>query len=73
MRDYTFTVVFEKDEEGRILAICPALQGCYADGETREEAEANIREAIEAHVASRLKHDEPIYSEVGAQQMVVAV
>jgi predicted RNase H-like HicB family nuclease len=29
MQDYEFTVVIEKDEDGRFLAICPGLQGCY--------------------------------------------
>ena len=73
MKDYMFSVMFEKDEEGRILAICPALQGCYADGETEEEARANIREAIQAHIESRLKHDEPIYSEIRVEKVVIAL
>jgi len=60
MPDYEFTVVFEKDEDGRILAICPALQGCYAEGETKEEAAANIREAMQAHIEARRKHGETI-------------
>jgi predicted RNase H-like HicB family nuclease len=30
MNEYEFTVVIERDEGGRFLAICPALQGCYA-------------------------------------------
>jgi len=73
MKDYQFTVVFEKDEDGRILAICPALQGCYAEGETEEEARVSIREAIEAHVESRLNHGEPIPSEVLVEKVAVAV
>ena len=28
MQGYEFTVVIEKDEDGRFVAICPALQGC---------------------------------------------
>jgi predicted RNase H-like HicB family nuclease len=73
MDSYKFTVVFEKDEDGRILAICPALQGCYAEGETEEEARENIREAIEAHIESRRKHGEPIYAELRAEKIVVAL
>ena len=38
MKDYEFTVVIERDEDGRFVAICPALQGCYTEGETEEEA-----------------------------------
>lgn len=62
MKDYEFTVVFEEDEDGRILAICPTLQGCYAEGETKEEASRNIREASEAHVESRNKYGELVFS-----------
>ena len=72
MKDYQFFVVFERDEDGRILAICPALQGCYADGETEEEARVNIREAIQAHVESRLKHGEPIYDELGFEKVAIS-
>jgi predicted RNase H-like HicB family nuclease len=50
---YKFTVVVERDEDGRYLAICPALQGCYTEGETLEEARELIRDAIQLHVEDR--------------------
>ncbi len=34
-------------EDGYVVAECPALPGCASQGRTREEALANIREAIE--------------------------
>ena len=73
MSEYSFTVIYEKDEDGRILAICPGLQGCYAEGDNQEEARANIREAIEAHIQSRLKHGEPIYSEISSEAIRLAI
>ena len=54
MPDYEFTVVIERDEDGRFVAICPALQGCYTEGETEEEARQLIEDAIRLHVESRL-------------------
>lgn len=66
---YQFTVVYEKDTEGRILALCPALQGCYAEGDTQEEARANIREAIEAHIESRIAHGEAINTEIHSEAL----
>lgn len=67
MKQYKFTVVYERDEDGRVLAICPALQGCYTEGDNEEEARVNIREAIQAHILSRLSHDEPISAEVSVE------
>jgi predicted RNase H-like HicB family nuclease len=43
-----FHVVLKKDEEGRIVAECPALPGCFSQGKTEQEALANIKEAITA-------------------------
>ena len=73
MRGYEFTVVIEKDEDGRFVAICPALQGCYTEGETEEEARQLIEDAIRLHVESRIARNEPIYREVGSHRVRVAV
>ena len=73
MTEYEFTVVIERDEDGRFLAVCPALQGCYTDGETEEEARELIRDAIRLHIEDRLATGEPIYQEVGATKVRVAV
>ena len=55
MAEYEFTVVIGRDEDGRFLAICPALQGCYTEGETEEEAGDLIEDAIRLHVEDRLE------------------
>ena len=39
-------VVLERGEDGYFVAHCPALKSCWSQGKTREEALANIREAI---------------------------
>ncbi len=41
-----FTVILEKAEEGGYNVIVPALDGCFTQGETEEEALNNAREAI---------------------------
>jgi predicted RNase H-like HicB family nuclease len=43
------SVVIEKDEHG-FYAWCPELKGCQSQGETLEEAMANIKEAIELYL-----------------------
>ena len=73
MKDYAFTVVIERDEDGRYIAICPALQGCYTEGETEAEALALIEDAIRLHVQDRLDAGEPIQQEVGVTKVQVAV
>jgi len=39
-------VSIRKGEDGYFVARCPALKSCWSQGKTREEALANIREAI---------------------------
>ena len=40
-------VVLEQDEAGYYVAEVPTLPGCLSQGKTREEALANVKEAIE--------------------------
>ena len=39
-------ILIYSGEDGYLVAECPALPGCASQGRTREEALANIREAI---------------------------
>ena len=55
-----FRVLIEQDEDGIFVATCPSLPGCVSEGRTRDEARANIRDAITGYVASLEKHGEPI-------------
>ena len=51
-RVYSFAVLYEADPEGGYIASVPALSGCHTQGDTLEEAEMNIKEAIELYVES---------------------
>ena len=62
MGESELTVTSERDEDGRFVAICPALQGCYTEGETEEEAHELIADAIRLHVEDRLESGEPIHA-----------
>lgn len=43
-------VVLEKSDEGGYTAYVPSLPGCISEGNSREEALANIKEAIELYL-----------------------
>jgi antitoxin HicB len=56
-----FSVVLTPDsEDGGFTATCPAIPGCISEGETVEEALANIKEAAEACLESLAAHGEPL-------------
>ena len=61
LNEYVFPVTIEYDQEEDVyLADCPVLPGCYTDGKTREEALANIRDAIKLVLESRLAMGDPV-------------
>ena len=44
------TVVLEPSDEGGYTVTVPSLPGCISEGDTREEALGNIREAVALYV-----------------------
>ena len=63
-------VILEPSDEGGFTVFVPALPGCISEGETREEALQNIREAIELYL-------EPVADDFSfspdAEQLEVAI
>ena len=63
-------VILEASDEGGFTAIVPALPGCISEGDTRDEALANIREAIALYL-------DPVEDDMmgmdSAEQLEVAV
>ena len=45
-----FTIVLEPAVEGGYNVLVPALDGCFTQGDTEEEALKNAREAIECYL-----------------------
>lgn len=60
MKSFQFTVVTDRDEDGRYLAVCPSLPGCYTEGEMAQEVRELIEDAIHLHVEDRLERGEPV-------------
>lgn len=72
MKDYKFTVVLEQDEDGVFIASCPVLQGCYTQGDTKEEALENLKDVIRLHVEARKSLGEAIPKEVAVDEVTVS-
>jgi predicted RNase H-like HicB family nuclease len=68
-----FLVTLERDEDGWIVAECPALPGCVSQGRTEAEALANIREAIQASLETRTRHGLPLALEVAEVEVEIPV
>lgn len=75
MKEFAFTVIIEPDN-GSYHAYVPALKGCHTFGDTLEEAQTNIVEAMQLHLESMLEDGEEIPQDISSlmiQRFTVAV
>lgn len=59
----SFSVIYEAAPEGGYVVYVPVLSGCHTQGETLEEAEKNIKEAISVYLESLFLRKEAIPKE----------
>ena len=62
-----YTVILEQEQDGGFVASVPALPGCVSQGDNREKALANIREAIELYVEDCREAGDPVPTEAGKE------
>lgn len=60
MSEYTYTCLFEPDEDGGFVVTCPALPGLVTEGDTLEKARAMAAEAMELYLESVLADGERV-------------
>lgn len=53
-------IVLEQGQDGWLVATCPSLPPCISQGKTKEEALANIKEAIELYLEVAQEDNDPI-------------
>jgi len=63
-------VLLYPGEDGYIVAEVPSLPGCISQGKTRDEALTNIRDAIEAYIATLEEDGLPVPPETGHREVV---
>jgi len=62
-------IVLEASEEGGFTVFVPALPGCISEGNSREEALHNIKEAIELYLEP--VEDDAIFSDKAEELEIV--
>jgi antitoxin HicB len=62
-KSFSFSVFYEQASEGGYVAFVPALPGCHTQGETLEETERNVKDAIALYLESLAAHGEAIPEE----------
>ena len=56
----TFQVIIERDEDGYFVIECPSIPGCISQGDTRDEAIENIKDAIKLCLEVRAERGMPL-------------
>lgn len=56
-------VIMYKDEDNYWVVECPSLKGCNSQGKTKDEALANIKEAIAGYIAALEEDGLPVPEE----------
>jgi len=71
-----FNIILEEDlEDGGYIVHCPALKGCWSQGDTIDEALKNIKEAIVGYLKTlneRAIQNVKIQSKVQIREVAVA-
>ena len=59
-KTFSYSVFYEQAPEGGYVAVVPTLPGCHTQGESLEEAERNVKEAIALYLESLAAHGDAI-------------
>jgi predicted RNase H-like HicB family nuclease len=62
-----YTVVLEQEPDGGYVASVPVLPGCVRQGDTRDAALADIRDAIEVYLNECRDVGDPVPTEAGRE------
>jgi predicted RNase H-like HicB family nuclease len=65
-----FLVTLDRDEDGKWVVECPSIPGCVTQGQTREEAVENVRDAIRECLIVRAERGMPLTVETRQVEVV---
>ena len=66
-----FPTVIYQDEDGMWIVECPAIPGCVSQGQTRDEAMENIKEAVALCLEVRVERGMPLTLETSDVEVAV--
>ena len=66
-----FAVTIDRDDDGVWVVECPSIPGCVSQGATKDEALANIKDAIQLCLQVRAERGMPLTAET--QQVEVTL
>lgn len=65
-----FSVTLDRDEDGIWIVECPSIPGCVSQGQTKQEALENIKDAISACLQVRAERGMPLTVETYQVEIV---
>jgi predicted RNase H-like HicB family nuclease len=65
-----FSVTLDRDEDGVWVVECPSIPGCVSQGQTKQEALENIKDAIAACLQVRAERGMPLTIETHQVEVV---
>ena len=68
-----YRILLETDEDGWVVATCPSLPGCIAQGRTRTESLANMNDAVVGYLEVLRKHGDPVPFPITEELLEVSV
>ena len=66
-----FSVTIDRDEDGVWVAECPAIPGCFSQGATKDEATANVEQAIKLCLEVRAEQGLPLTIETRQVEVTI--
>jgi predicted RNase H-like HicB family nuclease len=73
MKVYEYPVLIERDEDGRYVVSCPALPGCFTEGENYQEAMESMHDAMELYLRDIPEGEIPPADSVRIERLSVAL
>ena len=68
-----YTMILERDSDGRVVAHVPALRGCASQGKNKREALRNVKEAIALYVETLIENAQPVPKEAGREIVELSI